>query len=275
MVYREEHMKKCLSAFTAGIATSVCCLAMTSCSTGNNEKCLVMVTDADFPPFEYLDEEGGYVGLDIDIAEAIAEKIGAALKIESIPFDDILDEVESGKYDFGMAGLTVNEERKAQVMFSDTYATGIQSIIVKEDSEFNKLDDFFTDFDGSGNPTAVKTNVTIGVQRGTTGDTYASADPVEWGFEGKNVKKYDTGEEAVQALADGDLTAVIIDNEPAKAFVQKYSGLKVLETPYANESYAICVNKSNTELLGKINNALEELEKDGELERIVDKYIAK
>ena len=267
-------MKKILSAILAVIAAISCCFSIASC-TADSENCLIMVTDADFPPFEYLDDNENIVGFDIEVAEAIAEKLGMTLKIESIAFEKIFDEIENGKYDFGMAGLTVNEERKSQVMFSDTYATGIQSIIVKEDSEYTKLNDFFAGFDESGNPITAKINITIGVQKGTTGDTYASADPVEWGFEEKNVKKYTTGEEAVQALAEGKITAVIIDSEPAKSFVDKYSGLKILKTPYANESYAICVNKDNTELLGKINNALEELEKVGKLEEIQNKYIAK
>lgn len=267
-------MKKFFSTILAGIMMIFFCFMIASCSD-SNENCLVMATDADFPPFEYLDENGNIVGFDIEVAEAISEKLGMTLKIESIAFDDIIDEVENKKYDFGMAGLTVNEKRKAQVIFSDTYATGIQSIIVKEDSEYTKLEDFYNGFDESGNPISTKTSITVGVQKGTTGDTYASSEPVDWGFGEKSVSKYTIGEEAVQALAEGKVTAVIIDNEPAKSFVEKYPGLKILETPYANESYAICVNKENTELLGKINNALDELKTDGILEEIYNKYIAK
>ena len=267
-------MKKIFSTILAGITVFFFCFMTASCSN-SNEKCLVMATDADFPPFEYLDENRNIVGFDVEVAEAVSEKLGMTLKIESIAFDDIIDEIENGKYDFGMAGLTVNEERKAQVMFSDTYATGIQSIVVKDGSEYTELDDFFDGFDESGNPIAAKTNITIGVQKGTTGDTYASAEPVDWGFGEENVNKYDTGEKAIQSLEEGKVTAVIIDREPAKSFVDKYAGLKILETPYANESYAICVNKKNTELLGKINNALDELKTDGKLEEIYNKYIAK
>ncbi|MCM1054406.1 MAG: ABC transporter substrate-binding protein [Bacteroides sp.] len=267
-------MNKILSLIlSAAAALSFCCC--TSACSPKDGGTLVMATDADFPPFEYKDDNGDIVGFDIEVAEAIAEKLGMTLKIENIPFSEIISKVENGSCDFGMAGLTVNEERKAHVMFSDTYATGIQSIIVRQNSEYNELSDFFAGFDESGNPITAKINITVGVQKGTTGDTYASADPVDWGFDEKNVKKYATGEEAVQALAIGELTAVIIDNEPAKAFAEKYPSLRILDAPYANESYAVCVSKENTELLGKINNALEALDDEGRLEEIYNKYIAR
>ncbi len=265
-------MKKIRPLIAAATAAVLGCVITASCAK-NGDNLLTMATDADFPPFEYFDEERNIIGLDIEVAEAIAEKLSMSLKIESISFERIIDEVEIGSYDLGMAALTVNEERKAKVLFSDTYAKGVQSVIVKSDSDYNKIEDFYANFDDLGNPSATKAGVTIGVQKNTTGDKYACDPPIKWGFGETNVKKYDTGEEAVQALAEGKITAVIIDNEPASAFVEKYSGLKIMDAPYSDEDYAICVNKNNYELLGKINNALKELKAEGKLDEIMNKYL--
>ena len=267
-------MKKTRPLVIAIIAAILGCVIITSCAK-NNDNLLTMVTDADFPPFEYFDDDGSIIGLDIEVAEAIADKLSMSLKVESISFDNIINEVENGRYDLGMAALTVNEERKLKVLFSDTYATGVQSVIVNEDSDYKKIEDFYAEFDDLGNPSVTKSGVTIGVQKNTTGDKYACDPPIKWGFGETNVKKYETGEEAVKALSEGKITAVIIDNEPATAFVEKYNNLRIMKTPYANEDYAICVNKNNYELLGKINNALKELENEGKLEEIMNKYLPK
>ncbi len=265
-------MKKTRPLIISFIAAFLGCAAMASCAESEDDR-LIMVTDADFPPFEYFSEEGNIIGLDIEVAEAIAEKLSVSLEVESISFDRIVDEVENGKYDLGMAALTVNEERKAKVLFSDTYAKGVQSVIVRADSVYNKIEDFYTGFDDLGNPSVTKAGITIGVQKNTTGDKYACDPPIKWGFGETNVKKYNTGEEAAQALSDGKITAVIIDNEPASAFVEKYNDLRIMDTPYADEDYAICVNKSNYELLGKINKALKELKSEGKLDEIINKYL--
>ena len=157
-------MKKTRPLIISFIAAFLGCAAMASCAESEDDR-LIMVTDADFPPFEYFSEEGNIIGLDIEVAEAIAEKLSVSLEVESISFDRIVDEVENGKYDLGMAALTVNEERKAKVLFSDTYAKGVQSVIVRADSDYNKIEDFYTSFDDLGNPSVTKAGITIGVQK--------------------------------------------------------------------------------------------------------------
>ncbi|MBE6787983.1 MAG: transporter substrate-binding domain-containing protein, partial [Ruminococcaceae bacterium] len=195
------------------------------------------------------------------------------LEIKDVEFGSIIGGVQSGKYDIGMAGMTVTDERKESVNFSTTYANGIQSVIVKEDATYKSYEDFYTGFDDKGNPVAVKEGIKIGVQQDTTGDIYCSSKPEEWGFGEENVVRYKTGADAVQALVEGKVTAVIIDNEPAKAFVAANKGLKIQETEFTNEDYAIAINKENTKLLEDVNAALAKLTKEGKIQEIVDKYI--
>ena len=214
-----------------------------------------MATNAEFPPYEYHDgSDDQIVGIDAEIATAIGEKLGYTIEIEDIAFDSIIPEVTSGKADFGMAGMTATEERKQSVSFSDSYTTAVQVVIVAEDSDIASVDDL------SGK--------LIGVQSGTTGDLYATDD-----FGDSSVERYSKGMEAVQALSQGKIDAVIIDNEPAKVFVQEIAGLKILESAYAEEEYAIAVALENSELLDKINSALAELKADGTIDGIIAKYI--
>lgn len=221
---------------------------------------LIMVTNAEFPPYEYHDSSvtgpdgSDIVGIDVEIAGAIAESLGRTLVIEDIQFDSIIPELQSGKADLGAAGMTVTEDRLVNVDFSDTYATAVQSIIVMQDSDIAGPDDL--------------AGKLIGVQQGTTGDIYASGD-----FGDENVERYMKGVDAVQALVQGKVDAVIIDNEPAKVFVSDNDSLKLLDTAYAEEEYAIAVKKGNTELLDQINSALAELKESGKLDEIVAKYI--
>ncbi len=217
------------------------------------EGTLTMATNAYFPPYEYY-EGDEIVGIDAEIAAAVAEKLGLQLVIEDMEFDSIITAVETGKADMGLAGMTVTEDRLKNVNFSDTYATGIQSVIVKEDSDIASLDDL--------------AGKMIGVQLGTTGDIYASGDYGE-----DHVDKYNKGNDAVMALLSGKVDAVIIDNEPAKSYVAANEGLKILDTEYAIEDYAAAINKDNTALLDAINGALKELTEDGTLASIVSKYI--
>lgn len=214
---------------------------------------LTMATNAEFPPYEFYEGEK-VVGIDAEVAEKIAEKLGLELEIKDVAFDSIIPGVQSGKYDMGMAGMTVTDERKRSVNFSDSYATGIQSVIVKEDSTIKSIDDL----DGKK----------IGVQTATTGDIYASDDYGE-----DNVKRFENGAAAVAALTANKVDCVIIDNEPAKAYVDANKGLKILDTEYAVEDYAICFSKDSEELQKKVNDALNELKKDGSIQKIVDKYI--
>ncbi len=218
---------------------------------------LKMGTNAYFKPYEYYEGET-IIGIDAEIAAAIAEKLGMKLEIVDMEFDSIITAVNAGSIDFGMAGMTVTEDRLLEVDFSISYANGVQSIIVKEDSVITKADDL------SAEGAAYK----VGVQLGTTGDIYATDD-----FGSDRVTTYSNGNEAVLALKGGSVDCVIIDNEPAKALVAANAGLKILNTAYANEDYAICVKKGNTEMLDKINAAIMELTEDGTIASIVAKYI--
>lgn len=248
-------MKKFLTLSLAAImALSVAgCGNKTEEPAAEDEKVLTMGTNATFPPYEYY-ENNKIVGIDAEIAQKIADKIGYELKIEDMEFDSIIAAVQSGKIDMGMAGMTVTEDRLESVDFSDSYATGIQSVIIKEDSDIKSIDDL--------------TGKKIGVQTTTTGDIYATDD-----FGDENVERYSKGTDAVAALVAGKIDCVIIDNEPAKSFVSSNEGLKILDTEYAVEDYAICFAKENTELKDKVNGALKELIEDGTVKSIIDKYI--
>ncbi len=242
-------------------------------TTGEQKDKLVMATNAAFPPYEYKDDNDGYAGIDIELAELIAEKLGKELEINDVEFGSIVGGVQSGKYDIGIAGMTVTDERLESVNFSESYATGIQVVIVNENSEYDSYEDFYTGFDADGNPTGVKEGIKIGVQQDTTGDIYSSDDPEKWGFGEGNVERYKVGADAVQALKTNKVTAVIIDNEPAKSFVAANEGLKILETEYVVENYAIAIAKEDTQLLADINKIIAELKADGSLQKIIDKYI--
>ena len=220
---------------------------------------LVMATNATFPPYEYVDGEE-YKGIDIEIAQAIADAMGKKLEVDDIDFDSIIPAITTGKADMSLAGMTVTDERKENVDFSDSYATGVQVIIVPEDSDITGPDDLAND-------------KMIGVQQGTTGHIYCSDTPKNGGFGEDHVTAYPNGASAIQALQTGKVDAVVIDNEPAKAFVAENPGLKILDTEYVTDDYAIAVKKGNTELLDQINETLAKLKADGTLQSIIDKYI--
>ncbi|MBE6929187.1 MAG: amino acid ABC transporter substrate-binding protein [Ruminococcaceae bacterium] len=235
-------------------------LTLAACG-GASKKTLTMATNAEFPPYEFH-EDGKIVGIDAEIAAAIAEKLGLELVIEDMDFTAILSAVQSGKADMGMAGMTVSEERLQSVDFSTSYATGIQVVIVPEGSPITTVDDLFVE--GS----AWK----VGVQESTTGDIYASGDIEEAGY--GTIERYNKGADAVQSLITGKIDCVIIDNEPAKAFVAANEGLVILDTEYAIEDYAICFAKNNSALRDKVDGALKELIADGTVQNIIDKYIS-
>ena len=222
---------------------------------------LTMATNAAFPPYEYI-EGGEVVGIDADIAAAIAEKLGLELQIEDMEFDAIIEAVKSGKADIGLAGMTVTPDRAEEVNFTASYATGVQVVIVTEDSAITSVDDLFAE--GASN--------VIGVQRNTTGDLYTTWDLEDAGL--ATIDRYSKGAEAVQALKTGKVDCVVIDNEPAKAFVAEVEGLKILDTEYILEEYAGAMNKDNAELFEAVNVALEELIADGTIQAIIDTYIS-
>ena len=261
-----------LTKVLALVLAMILCMGLFAGCGAKEENTLDMATNAAFPPYEYK-EGNDFAGIDVEIAGLIAEKLGMELKIHDIEFGSIVSGVQTGKYDMGMAGMTVTDERLESVNFSTSYATGIQSVIVREDSPYTSYEDFYTGYDAEGNPNGVIADLKIGVQQDTTGDIYSSAKPAEWGFGEECVVRYKTGNDAVQALMSNKVTAVIIDDEPAKSYVAANKGLKILEGSYTEEQYAICVAKENTELLDKINKALKELTDAGEIQKIIDKYI--
>ena len=225
---------------------------------------LSMATEATFPPYEYYDGDA-IVGIDVEIAQAIADKLGLELQVTDIAFDSIIPGVQSGKYDLGLAGMTVTDERLEQVNFSDSYATGVQVVIVKEGGKVTSVDDLFAD--GASN--------VIGTQTGTTGFLYATWDIQDAGL--GEVKSFAKTTDAVEALKNGQVDCVILDNEPANALVaaNEGAGLSILDTEYAVEDYAAAISKDNTALLEAVNGALKELIADGTVQSILDKYIGK
>lgn len=254
-------IKRSLVVLMAGIL----CLGFVGCGSGTDvassdagssaeKEKLVMATNASFPPYEYYESEQ-IVGIDAEIAALIADKLDMTLEIKDMEFGSIIGAVQTGTVDMGMAGMTVTEDRLLSVDFSDSYAQGVQVVIIKEGSDIKTPDDL------SGKK--------IGVQENTTGDIYATDD-----FGDESVKRYSKGNDAVAALSSGIVDAVIIDNEPAKSFVEANEGLTILETAYAEEDYAIAISKDNSELKDKINTALSELKADGTIDSIVDKYIS-
>ncbi len=255
-------MKKILAMILAALML----LTVVGCggaSTPDSDKAdLVMATNANFPPYEFMDGEE-YKGIDIEMAQKLAEKLDMNLVIENVEFGTIVGGVETGKFDIGVAGMTVTDERKEQVNFSDSYATGVQVVIVKEGGKVASLDDLAGD------------DIMIGVQQDTTGDIYASDDVENGGYGADHVTSFKNGADAVSALINGQVDAVIIDSEPAKSFVaaNEGKGLSILDAEWAVEDYAIAINKEDTELLTKINAALAEMKADGTLQAIIDTYI--
>ncbi|MCI5754093.1 MAG: ABC transporter substrate-binding protein [Clostridiales bacterium] len=267
-------MKKTVKILSLVLAL-VMALALCACGTqpaddpekpaDTDAKVLTMGTNASFPPYEYYDGDQ-IVGIDAEIAAAIAEKLGMQLSIEDMDFNAIIPSVVSGKVDMGMAGMTVTEERLQSVSFSTSYATGVQAIIVREDSEITSPDDI-TALIEAGN------DIQIGAQEATTGYIYASDTAENGGFGSEHVQAFKVGADAVAALVTGKIDCVIIDNEPAKAYVAANEGLKILDSAYVTEDYAIAIAQGNAELLEQVNGALEDLIADGTVQSILDKYI--
>ena len=220
---------------------------------------LIMSTNAAFPPYEMVADDGSFEGIDVEVAGVIAEKLGLELVIDDMDFDAALLAVQQGKSDMVMAGVTVTEDRQMVMNFSDSYATGVQVVIVKEGSDVT--------MDNLGEKM-------IGCQRGTTGYIYASDSPENGGYGEDHVTAYDNGASAVQALINGQVDCVIIDSAPAAEFVAANPGLTTLDGTWVEEFYAIGMGKDNTALLDAVNEALAELTADGTLQAIVDKYIS-
>lgn len=251
-------MKSMKKVFALGLALALT-LALAACGGSKSltveEGKLHMSTNAQFPPYEMVKGDGSFEGIDVEVAGKIAEKLGLELVVDDMDFDAALLAAQNGKSDIVMAGVTVDEERLEVMDFSNSYATGIQVIIVKEGSPIVTVDDLAN---------ADK----IGTQRGTTGWSYCRDD-----YGDEHVTAYDDGATAVKALLNGQVDAVVIDNAPAQEYVKANAGLVILETEYANEDYAIGMKKGNSELLKAVNDALKELQDDGTVQAIIDKYI--
>ena len=261
-----------MKKFISIVLVAIMALSLFTACGGAKDDTLVMATNAAFPPYEFK-EGDSFAGIDVEIAQLIADKLGKTLVIEDVEFGSIVTGVETGKYDIGMAGLTITDERLTQVNFSTSYATAVQVMIVKSDSAITSIDDCFN-YDEEGNPVSLKIeNIKIGVQENTTGDIYSSDDVENWGFGESHVVRYKTGPDAVSALIKGDIDVVIIDNEPAKSFVAANEGIKILDTEYAYENYAIAIAKEDEQLLADVNKALAELTESGDVQKIIDKYI--
>lgn len=225
---------------------------------------LIMSTNAQFPPYEMVaDGEGfngtGFEGIDVEIASAIADKLGLELQIDDMEFDSALLAVQNNTADVMLAGLSYSEERDEVVDFTDSYATGVQVVIVKDGSDVT--------MDNLGEKM-------IGTQRGTTGYIYASDTPENGGYGEDHVLAYDNGATAVQALMNGQIDAVIIDEAPAKEFVAANEGLTILPGNWVEEKYCAAVDEGNTALQNAINTALNELMDDGTVDEIIAKYIS-
>ena len=254
-----KNMKKIICVVLAVLVVG---FAFAACSGSSDDaKTLTLATSADFPPYEFIGDNGEYAGIDIEVVQAIADKLGRELVVENMDFDSIIGAVSTKKVDMGMAGLTVTDERLESVDFSTSYAKGVQAVIVKEGSAITTVDDLY----------AEGATYKVGVQLSTTGDIYFSKDIAD-GLTTCTVEQYTTGADAIAALTTGKIDAVIIDNEPAKSFVAANDGLTILDTKYAEEDYAIAFAK-NSELTPEVNAALEELINDGTVQAIVDKYI--
>lgn len=256
-----------MKKIVALILALVCVFALCACSGGDNggeKKTLVMATNATFPPYEYY-EGKDMVGIDVEIAQAIADKLGMELEIQDMAFDAVISSVASGKADMGMAGLSVTPDREKQVKFSDSYCTGVQVIIVPEGSDITSTDDILAKIEAGE-------NIQIGCQVGTTGYIYSSDTVENGGFGEDHVQAFPAGADAIAALLSDKIDCVIIDNEPAKAFVAKNDGLTILDSEYVNEDYAIAFAK-DSEIADDVNTALQELIADGTVAKIVAKYI--
>jgi len=260
-------MKKIMKVLMIILVLSMLLVTATSCRRGETSGTsitlepgvLIMATNAEFPPYEFW-EGGRIVGIDPEIADAIARKLGLTLRIEDMDFGAILGAVSLGRADMAMAGLTITEERMQSMDFSTSYATGVQVIIVRDGSPIRSVDDLFAD----------GVHWDIGVQESTTGDLYTTWDLEDEGL--ATIHRFRRGADAVQALITGRVDCVVIDNEPAKAFVAMNRGLHILDTEFAVENYAIAFRKGDP-LRNAVDNALRELIADGTVQRIIDKYI--
>lgn len=251
---KKNMIKKIGTVILAGVLTVGMLSGCSSTASDTTEKKVIkMGTNAAFPPFEYY-EENKIVGFDVELAEMIADKLGMELVVEDMEFNTLLGAVSNNMIDFVGAGMTVDEERAKQVDFSQGYFNSKQMVIVQSSN------DEIVDTDGLNGKK-------IGVQLGTTSDKFA-----ELYIEDAEITRFDKAALAVADLKNGKVDAVIVDAEPAKELTKGQDDLKVLESPFVEEEYALAVKKGNTDLLEKINTALDEIKASGEYDKLYSKY---
>ena len=259
-------MKKTMKLTSIILCLALCAACLAGCGGSKpaapaaapaaETKVLKVATNVAFPPYEFYENEQA-VGIDVEIIQAICDKLGYTMELNDMEFGSIITAVASGKIDVGFGAITITEERAKSVHFTTSYSTGIQSIIKTEDSPITGVDDLKAD------------GIKIGVQQDTTGDIYATGD-----FGEDHIARFNKGADAVQALLTGKCNAVIIDNSPAETFVSQNEGLKILPTVYAEEAYGFELSYDNEALYNEVNGALEELLADGTVQAIIDKYIS-
>lgn len=219
------------------------------CGCGKSEDELVLVTEAGFAPYEYY-EDGSVVGVDIDIAKYIASKLNKKLVIKDVAFDSIINEVKTGKADFGAAGISYSLERSEEVDFSVNYITSKQVVLVKKSSNIYDINDISTK--------------TITVQLGTIADTYVTEN-----YKNSNIVRQKKYLSAVEDLKRGKVDVLVMDEMPALEIIKENSELEILKGYLVTDSYGMIVRKGNTELLNSINECLEELKTSGKIEEYV------
>ncbi|HCC01269.1 MAG TPA: ABC transporter substrate-binding protein [Ruminococcaceae bacterium] len=265
-------MRKMKNVFAAVVSVAML-LPMAACanpsgSTGNTNtsanaasasgSTVTMSTNAEFEPFEYK-AGGKIVGIDVELSNKIAAKLGKKLQVRDVDFSALITELQSGKCDFVAAGMTENADRKKNVDFSVPYFDATQSIIVRKGSAIKSRKDL--------------NGKKVGVQQGTTGDDYCTDEKHTSDIKVGSIKRYNKGSDAVSDLISGRVDAVVIDDYPARKFVSKNIGkITKLSDALTVEHYAVAVKKGNTSLLNTINGVIKEMKSNGELDKIVAKY---
>lgn len=220
-----------------------------------DENQLVMVTEAGFAPYEYY-ENGEVVGVDVDIAREIAKYLGKTLVVKDIAFDSIINEVKTGKADFGAAGISYSEDRAKNVDFSINYAVSKQVVIVNNNSSITNVNEIG--------------NKKIAVQLGSIADTFVTER-----YKNANVVRQKKYLAAIEDLKTGKVDCVVMDELPAKEIVSKNEGIKILDGSLTNDSYGMVVKKGNKELLDAINTVLQRLKDEGKIDEFIIKHTEK
>lgn len=256
-----EHMKR--KSRLICILLLLVCFVISGCTSSNDEgKTIKVGTNAEFPPFEYINDEGEVDGFDMAIMKAIGEEKGYQIEIVNMEFKSLAASLKTGALDAVAAGMTVTEERKMTVDFSDSYYTAVQSIVLRKDSDITKIEDL--------------NGKRVAVQEGTTGDLLVTPDDDNTIITDSRteVKRFKKGADAIVELKNGGVDAVVIDSSPARSFVSaNQDDLKYVDDTTSEESYAIAVGKGNTELLNDINDGLATIKENGIFDQLVEQYI--